>query len=186
MNFPISAKTDQHNRLFTILLFMLIVSVLSAGCSKGDDGSSPGDGGDHYMKFTINGVTKEYRGNTLAQFTNPGYDASMVALKDATDFSANTMSVVLSSETPFATNATYTEAFTATGDIGAFLIYIDELGNIFTSLGSTLAPDAKVTVQFTFIADSYVKGNFSGKLYEDAFTSAAYTVTNGSFYLKRE
>ena len=27
MNFPISAKTDQHNRLFTILLFMLIVSV---------------------------------------------------------------------------------------------------------------------------------------------------------------
>ncbi|MCC6286899.1 MAG: hypothetical protein IT249_03355 [Chitinophagaceae bacterium] len=179
------------------ILFLIIAGALLClnACKKEEE--APGSGSDYYMKFKINGTLVEHKGQAEGNFnktTASSYAASFAGLKETLVAGKNNMSIILGTNGENKTGITYTDyTITASGFEKAKvlnIVYIDESGNTYMSWPEEFAPaipagtkiDAKLKI--TEAASTYLKGNFSGSLYNNDYTKEL-SISEGEFYLRR-
>ncbi len=196
-------------RFYPGLVFLLGCCVILSSCSKDN---SPGNG-DSYLRFTVNGQKIEYRSVPTALISTSGGANSMmlVAYKD---FKVSTvdiqehMSITLYSQSGFTTGATYKDPVKVPYD-GSEMpqilithadknkalhqsvgIYADETGVVrlgWGGVGTALSNVADSKLTITELTDRFVKGTFSGTMYQpDSWINGTpFTITNGEFAIKR-
>lgn len=173
---------------------LLLSIVLLAGCSKKSD--NPAEPGTYYVRFKADGVQKEYRNHTLAQFyydpENLSYHCNMTSSLKMAELGKDALSLFLLSKTAYKTGERYhlrkeiempkTNAIMPQ----VMLVFFTESGKPYTAqfLPVTgLQFDDAAEVKFTEITDKYVKGTFSGLAFTSMPERAEVTVTDGEFYL---
>lgn len=156
---------------------LLCLLFLWTGCSKKDD---PGTGSAYYMRFKANGKQVEYKTGTQAAFAgNSGLFDCLLA-----GFSSNSdLGITIFDHEDIRAGMTYDgEILSGTGTPMAAIVYQDEQGNTYSSGNISAYPDAAAEVVLSEIASGYVKGHFSGVVYNDQTKIA---ITDGEFYLMR-
>ena len=186
----------QHflSRLFMCVLLPGIM-LITYSCKKDNDSENPGSG--YYMRFKINGTQVEHKGQvegTFDKVTALQHNSSVAGLKDAFAATKNNMTLLLATENETQTGLAYT-SYTAGGPGTQKakllnLVYIDENAKNYLSWMEEFAPalppgtETKATMKVTEATADYIKGNFSGVLYNEGYTEKL-NITEGEFYARR-
>ncbi|PVD54127.1 hypothetical protein DC498_01690 [Terrimonas sp.] len=177
--------------------FIVAVSLFFSGACKKNSDTPNGSGSDYYMRFRINGALIEHKGQAEGNFnkaTSSSYAASFAGLKEALVAGKNNMSVILGTEAENKTGVTYTNYTTATSGSEKAkvlnIVYLDDAGNAYLSWAEEFAPaipsgtKTNAQVKITEAASAYLKGSFSGTLYNNDYTKE-FSITEGEFYVRR-
>lgn len=169
--------------------------VMTYSCKKNNDDLGSGEG--YYIRFKINGTQTEYKAQvegTFDKVTALQHNTSLAGLKEALVATKNNMTLLLATENETQPGVTYTSY--ATGRSGlqkaklVNLVYIDETGKSYLSWMEEFAPalpsgtETNATIKITEATANYIKGNFSGVLYNKDYT-AKLNITDGEFYARR-
>lgn len=184
------------NRCFSLYIITVFSLTLLISCKKNND-NAPGNGDGYYMKFKLNGTQIEYKGQAECNFnkvTNLQHAASFAGLKETLVAGKNNMSIILGTGDENKTGITYTCYATNTAGYEKAkvlnIVYIDENGKSYLSWSEEFAPalpvgtETKAQLNVTEATTAYLKGNFSGVLYNNDY-SVKFSVTDGEFYLRR-
>ncbi|HRP55836.1 hypothetical protein [Agriterribacter sp.] len=181
-------------RLFLYVLLPGIM-VMTYSCKKDNDPGNPGSG--YYMRFKVNGTLVEHKGQVEGTFdkaTALQHNTSLAGLKEPLVATKNNMTLLLVTENETQTGLAYTSY--TTGGSGmqkgklVNLVYIDENGENYLSWMEEFAPDlppgteTKATIKITEATADYIKGSFSGVLYNEGYTGKL-DITEGEFYARR-
>ncbi|MBX3256390.1 MAG: hypothetical protein KF862_19800 [Chitinophagaceae bacterium] len=174
---------------------VLIVALSLLSCKKGGEQGDPGS--EYYVRFKANGTRIEYKAYAEGNFNKLAggkYASTLSGLKENFVGTKNNMSISLATASPNSTDVTYTNfSASSAGLQKAELLslgYFDDNGKFFMTWAEELAPALPATVEtearliFTEQTDKYLKGKFSGKMYNDDF-SVKLDITDGEFYVKR-
>ena len=183
--------------LFRLFPYFLLTGILMVAysCKKDNDGTGSGTG--YYMRFKINGTQVAYKGQvegTFDKVTSLQHNTSLAGLKDALVAAKNNMTLLLATENGTQTGLTYTNYTTGTKKKKKAklvnLVYIDESGKNYLSWMEEFAPalpagtETKATIKITEATTDYIKGIFSGVLYNENY-STKLNITDGEFYARR-
>lgn len=174
---------------------ILVILVTITSCKKENDTDDSGSG--YYVKFKANGMQVEYKGYAEGNFNKLAsgkYVSTLSGLNEAFVGTRNNMSIALSTVAQNDVNITYTNyasSSPATQKAAALgLAYYDDKGVFFMTWSDEFAsalPDDVETVAtciFTEQTDKHLKGNFTGKMYNEDF-SVKLDITDGEFFVKR-
>lgn len=186
-------------QLFSQRFFWYIIVsgilMMSYSCKK--DNNSSNDTTGYYMKFKVNGTPIEYKGQIEGTFDKESsmqHNTSLAGLKEALVSSKNNMTLLLATESATQTGISYTSYTTTASGMQkaklANLVYKDENGNDYLSWMEEFAPalpvgtETNAIIKITEATATYIKGNFSGVLYNDDY-SVKLNITDGEFYARR-
>ena len=174
---------------YTIIVLNFILS-----CSKSEPGTSASN--EYYVRFKMNGVQVEYKANAEATFNKPSGSDHITTLggtREPFEAKKNNMTIGLTTNGANATNLTYTNYATlAAGTAKAKLLqlaFFDDSGKFFMSWSddfvSLLLQGSPINCRLvlTEATSTFIKGNFSGTLYTQDYTSNT-NITDGEFFLK--
>jgi hypothetical protein len=186
----------QHflSRLFLYILLPGIM-IMAYSCKKDNDGTGSGTG--YYMRFKINGTQVAYKGQVEGTFdkaTALQHNTSLAGLKEALAATKNNMTLLVATENETQTGIDYTSYTPGASGMQKAklvnLVYIDENGKNYLSWMEEFAPtlppgtETKATIKITEATTEYIKGNFSGVLYNVTYTEKL-NITDGEFYARR-
>lgn len=184
---------------------LILLAFTLSHCKKsGGSGSSSGNSGGYYLKFNLNGNAIDYTSvpaaNLPAVNSDGLYSAVLVAYQNIDNGAKNAVTITIFSSTAIAANVAYADPQKATETNGsqvpeATVFWDDSTGTGYLTAGllsdangnvpiAGVVADAKV--MFTELTSTYVKGSFSGTIYNSGNFSEYNSVTDGEFYLKRE
>jgi len=179
--------------LYGLGVFFLIVAM--AGCAKEKVEDNQGA---YYFRFKVNGQQKEYRQGALSNYNNKSGDDYITVLGGQTDIlesEKNTFVIGLTTVGQNEPGKNYTNySATTSGQAKAKLLLLtgfDENGIHFQSWSddfTSIAPagaDLKCTLIIDEATSTYVKGRFSGVVYEEGFVNKK-VLTDGEFYLQED
>ena len=182
-------------RFFSCMFLLAGIMVMAYSCKK--DNGSTGDGSGYYMRFKINGTLVEHKAQvegTFNKITSLQHNTSLAGLKEALVATKNNMTLLLATDNDTQTGLSYTSYTTSASGMQkarlANLVYIDESGNNYFSWMEEFAPtlpsgtETNAVIKVTEAASGYIKGNFSGVLYNND-NSKKLNVTEGEFYARR-
>lgn len=174
----------------------LLLLILGSCSKKSDNPGEPGDG-EYYLRYKSDGVQKEYKAITLAQFyydaENLTYHCNMTSSLALNNASKDMLSLLLVNKESYKTGVTYQLTngieMAKNGAImpQAAIALSDENGKPYTAqfLPATWYQfDDMAEVRFTAITDKFVKGTFSGLAFTAMPERAEKKVTDGEFYLR--
>lgn len=183
--------------LFRLFLHLLVPGMLIMASSCKKDNGSDDSGSGYYMRFKINGTQVEYKGQiegTFDKVTALQHNTSLAGLKDALVATKNNMTLLLATENETQTGLTYASYATGTSGMQKAklvnLVYIDENGKSYLSWMEEFAPalpagtETTATIKITEATANYIKGIFSGVLYNEGYTTKL-NITDGEFYARR-
>ena len=175
--------------------YFILAVLLMAGCSK-KKGDDPAAADDYYLRFKADGVQREYRQTTNAQFyydaDNKTYHCNLVATLTFGATTKDIFTLFLVNKTAFTTGVTYQLSngidMEETGAVMPQVVIsvLDPQGKPYTAqfLPVTgLQFDDKAEVRFSEITDKYVKGTFSGLAFGALPERKEMKIEEGSFYL---
>ncbi|HRO45470.1 hypothetical protein [Agriterribacter sp.] len=183
--------------LFRLFLYVLLpgIMIMAYSCKKDNDTRDPGSG--YYIRFKINGTQVEYKGQVEGAFdkaTALQHNTSLAGLKEALVATKNNMTLLLATDNETQTGLGYTSYTTGTSGMQKAklvnLVYIDENGKNYLSWMEEFAPalppgtETKAIIKITEATADYMKGDFSGVLYDEAYT-VKFNITDGEFYARR-
>ncbi|MEO8772325.1 MAG: hypothetical protein ABI402_19660 [Ferruginibacter sp.] len=187
-------KLFSKNGLYLACTFLIIIF---SSCKKDSPGESANPGSQYYVSFKIDGTTIKYtstaEGNINVIDANGHYDCSIAGLKDENVSDKATMTILMVTSDPMTTSNTYINYGTSSGSnirtlLGSIARH-DDAGTFFASWGDEFASAGVVSdtrINFTEITDAYIKGNFSGTIYEQIDgNSEKHLITEGVFKVKR-
>lgn len=179
-----------------LYLILLSIAVIGYSCKKSENDSTGGDRG-YYMKFTLGDTRMEFTGNVEGTYSKPTsrqYNTSIAGIKVAFVADKNNMTILLATDDETQKGISYTSfASTSSGQQKAKLanlVYFDESGEAYFSWMEELIPTlpsgttSKTIIKITDAGSDYIKGNFSGELYNENFTRKLI-VKDGEFYSRR-
>lgn len=182
-------------RFFSCMFLLAGIMVMAYSCKK--DNGSTGDGSGYYMRFKINGTLVEHKAQvegTFNKITSLQHNTSLAGLKEALVANKNNMTLLLATDNDTQTGLSYTSYTTSASGMQkaklANLVYIDEGGINYFSWMEEFAPtlpsgtETNAVIKVTEAASGYLKGNFSGVLYNNDY-SKKLNVTEGEFYARR-
>ena len=179
-----------------LLCFLLPgIVVMTFSCKKDNDTGDPGTG--YYMRFKVNGTLVEHKGQVEGIFdkvTALQHNTSIAGLKETVVATKNNMTLLVATENETQTGLAYT-SYTAGGPGTqkaklVNLVYIDENGKNHLSWMEEFAPalppgtETKATIKITEATTDFIKGSFSGVLYDEGYTTKL-NITDGEFYARR-
>jgi hypothetical protein len=191
------------------VLAVLVIVFALPGCKKsGGSGNSGGNGSGgtgsgYYMKFKLNGVAVEFDSQPFAGISynkqDSLYTCVLTAYKDVNAGLKNAITVTLFSNNAIAAGVGYNDPAKARAANGTItpqntVFYYDSTAIGFLTMGlfadangnillTGIVADARLTI--TEMTAAYVKGTFSGTVYKSSTLMQYYTITEGTFYLKR-
>jgi len=185
-------------------LVMIFAAFIAVSCKKSSgSGTANGNSSGYYMRFKLDGTQTEYNSQPVGGITVNGagtvYTAVLVAYKDVNAGLKNEITITLINNTPVKAGVAYNDPSKATqangdkvaqttvfyydpGAIGYLTVgmFADAAGNIPIA---GLVADAKLT--FTEMTTTYLKGTFSGTVFNSADLKQSHLITAGEFYLQR-
>lgn len=181
-------------KVFPVVQLILLVLISISSCTKNSGGGGGNPPQNFYLRFKNNGVQNEYKAHAEGNFnrvSGANYNSIVGATKVQFEATKNNMTIGLTTIGKASPNTTYTNYTTATATKAKLLqlAFYDEAGKFFMSWGEeflSIMPagstaDARVVI--TEATSEYIKGNFSGTLFSQGYTSKI-TITDGEFYLK--
>lgn len=187
-----------------LLAVLAIAGFGLSSCKKsGGAGDSGSNGSGYYMKFKLNGVQMEFDSQPIAGISYSSqdniYTCVIAAYKDVNSGLKNAVAITLFSNSVIAANVNYNDpakAKEANGDIlpQNTIFFYDSTANAFLTMGALadasgniplpgVVANAQLTI--TEMTSSYIKGSFSGTVYKSSTLNQYYSITGGTFYLKR-
>jgi hypothetical protein len=177
------------------LSLAIVVSMVIASCAKNQPGGPAAN--DFFIRFKANGVQTEYRANAETIYNKPNgtteHITTLGGTKEQFEPKKSNMTVALTTVGDNSLNVTFTNyATSAAGFKKAKLLqlaFFDANGKFFMSwsddFASILPPGSPINCRLvlTEATSSYLKGNFSGTLFSQDY-STKLEITNGEFYLK--
>lgn len=173
---------------WTLAFFVICITSCSNESDK--DNITPDEEG-YFVRFKVDGVQREFYSLadvTLNKITSEGlYHSAVVGLEDrqigATE---NNITLFIFHPEPVVAHVVYTDHASDDGEKAHILglVYLDEAGVSYTSLGdefSILGVISDTKISLTEITETYVKGTFSGTLY-NIDRSATVVVSEGEFW----
>lgn len=198
------------NKIFSAsaIAFCLVILLTSCKKSSGNLNNNNTDGG-YYIDFTANGMKQEFKSFPIAQTSYNSdkkvYVTGLLAYKDSAITDENLLNIVITSASPLIVGADYKDPLKTVAGAGkvpqviityddaqkkAFLsmgVFADETGNfsVFVPDYNKLVADANVTI--TEVTSTYVKGTFSGTVFNldnNSYVVSKMPLTDGKFYLQ--
>jgi hypothetical protein len=186
------------------LTILTLAGLTLAQCKKsgGVNGGS-GNGSGYYMKFNLNGKAVAYTSEPIAELNKINsdglYSAVLLAYQDVNAGTKNEVTITVFSSTAIAANVAYDDPQKATETNGSqvpesTVFWEDSTGTGYLTAGEFsdangnmliggLVANARLTI--TELTSSYLKGTFSGTVYNSGDLSTYDAITDGQFYLKR-
>ncbi len=183
--------------IFKLFLYVLLpgIMLMAYSCKKDNGAGDPGSG--YYIRFKINGTQVANKGQVEGTFdkaTALQHNTSLAGLKEALVATKNNMTLLLATENETQTGLSYTSYTTGTSGMQKAklvnLVYIDENGKNYLSWMEEFAPalppgtETKAIIKITEATADYIKGDFSGVLYDEGYTTK-FNITDGEFYARR-
>ncbi len=199
------------NKLFSASATVFCLVILLASCKKStgnlNDNNNTNSG--YYICFKANGIKQEFKSFPIAQTSYNSdkkvYVTGLLAYKDSAITDENLVNIVIMSATTLTAGATYKDPLKTVAGTNkvpqviityddaqkkAFLsmgLFADESGNfsVFVPDYDKLVADANVTI--TEVTSTYVKGTFSGTVFNldnNSYVVSKMPLTDGEFYLQ--
>ncbi|HET6252445.1 MAG TPA: hypothetical protein VFE32_00155 [Puia sp.] len=194
-----------YTRLASLAALSLLAITLSH-CKKSNSSGNGnnGNGSGYYFKFKLNGASVEYDSEPVAELSPTNseglYSAALIAYQNVNAGSKNAITILAYSSNTIAANVPYNDPSKATEANGApvpqsTVFWYDSTGVSYLTAGefadasgnipiAGMVANSKLTI--TDLTSTYLKGTFSGTVYNAGNLSASITITDGEFYLKRE
>lgn len=168
-------------RLILAITFLLIVTGLSS-CGEDEDPQAA-----YYVRFEINGESFSFNGLTFATFSTADdlYLCGIGGFRDNGQAAENMLSVLIGSQEPVRSGVTYSGLVRPGQDAPAPTVFFSYLDGEGTTFGNRYGDHDLNKVTVTALADDYVKGTFSGKIYLVTDPEAAANELKGEFFVKR-
>jgi hypothetical protein len=190
-------------RLVSLASLTLIVITLSNCKKSGSGNNGGGNGSGYYMKFNLNGKAVEYDSQPIAELNTVNsdglYSAVLLAYQNVNAGSKNAVTITVFSSTAIAANVAYDDPKKATETNGSqapatTVFWEDSTGTGYLTAGEFsdangnmliggIVANAKLTI--TELTNAYLKGTFSGTVYNSGDLSVSDAITDGEFYLRR-
>jgi hypothetical protein len=173
-----------------------LILLLCNSCSTDSEDPDGQDSDDkvYYIKFKYNGVQKDYRMNTLAQFyydnNNLSYRCNLTGGLKANN-AADAFTLFVVNKEALTTNKKYQMKNGIEMQNGGVMpqviaVFLNENGKGYTAqFLSTdfLAFDDEAEMMFTEITDKYTKGTFTARVFTSAPDREELLITDGEFRL---
>lgn len=184
------------NKKMLQVCFGVWMLMMIAACKKGSDPMT-GSGSGYFLKFKSNGTLVEYKDYAEGNFNKLAsgkYVTSISGLKKAFVATTDNMSIAMSTAAQTQVNTTYTNFTVSSAGMEKAVVlglgYYNDKGEFFMTWEETFAPalppgtktEAKCVI--TEQTDEYLKGKFSGIMYNEDF-STKLDITEGEFFVKR-
>lgn len=182
-------------KLFYAHVIVALIGITLISCKKENDPG--GDGSGYYVRFKSNGTLVEYKEYAEGNFNKSAggkYASTMAGLKENFVATKNNMSLSVATVAENTVNITYTNyTVSSAGMQKAALVslaYYDDKGEFFMTWTEEFASalpagvETNAHILFTEQTEQYLKGLFSGKMYNEDF-SKKLDITDGEFYVKR-
>jgi hypothetical protein len=198
-------STSNFVRLASLTALTLIAITLS-NCKKsgGSGNNGGGNGSGYYMKFNLSGKAVEYDSEPIAELNKLNsdglYSAVLLAYQNVNAGLKDAVTITLFSSTTISANVTYDDPKKATETNGSqvpatTVFWSDSAGTGYLTAGefsdangnmiiSGMTANAKLTI--TELTNTYLKGTFSGTVYNSGDLSVSDAITDGEFYLQRK
>ena len=172
-------------RLIPIFSIALIAVFLFASCKKD---SSSSNGSSSYIKAKLNGEQKEFTTGVSATRSGLGMGLWTMIVGGASGTESFTINLWSDGDN-FGTGTSFEAEATAASTYNS-LGFVSPLGtsdpaNIWATISTGTAATPELHVTITEANDKFIKGTFSGKIYQLVDNGASsMDVTEGEFYVK--
>lgn len=184
-----------NRKMISAFAGVLIILLTITSCKKEKDPGGSDSG--YYVKFKANGtqiIYKAYAEGNFNKLASGKYVSTLSGLNEAFVATKSNMSIGLSTVDQNAVNITYTNYAVSSSAMQKAVVlslgYYDDKGVFFMTWSDEFAPalpddvETVATCIFTEQTEDHLKGNFTGKMYNEDF-SVKLDITDGEFFVKR-